>query len=226
MSASATLTLNEGNYDPNQSVQWIDDGDKGLHVEFYKHPVDGEDHVRIIIPGDTTTQPDYLATEHYKMRFKRQWAIYKGQLEEFSGQERIETVAWIDPGLVNDMKRADIHTIEQLANMSDASIDSTNMIGLMSFRERAKEHLAEKAKSSQYDTLQAQNAELMKRLEKLEGRRGNKPMTEFRKDGPAGRTAGQNREALGPSRCFASSLAADRCHSFAVPLRRLRLIRS
>ena len=214
MSASATLTLNADNYDPNQGVQWIDDGDKGLHVEFYKHPVDGEDHVRIIIPGDTTTQPDYLATEHYKMRFKRQWAIYKGQLEEFSGQERIETVAWIDPGLVNDMRRADIHTIEQLANMSDASIDSTNMIGLMSFRERAKEHLAEKAKSSQYDKLAAQNAE--KALGEAGGKR-RKSHDEFRKARPAGRTIGQNREALGPSRCFASSLAADRRHSFAVP---------
>ena len=62
------------------------------------------------------------------------------------------------------MKRADIHTVEQLANMSDSSIDSTNMIGLMAFREKAKEHLAEKAKSSQYDKLAAQNAELVKRI--------------------------------------------------------------
>ena len=66
------------------------------------------------------------------------------------------------------MKRADIHTVEQLANMSDSSIDSTNMIGLMAFRERAKEHLAEKAKSSQYDELKAQNAELVGRIQNLE----------------------------------------------------------
>ena len=168
MSDLSPITLTEDNYDPNQGVQWIDEGDKGLHVEFYKHPVDGEDHVRITIPGDDKTRPDYLATEHYKMRFKRQWAIYKGQLEEFSGQERIETVSWIDPGLLHDMKRADIHTVEYLANMSDASIDATNMIGLMAFREKAIKHLADQQKSSEYDELKAQNADLMKRLEALE----------------------------------------------------------
>ena len=169
-----TIALTEDNYDPNQGVQWIDEGDKALGVEFYRHPVDGQDHVRITIPGDDKTRLDELATDHYKMRFKRQWRVYKGELEEFAGQVRIETVSWIDPGLLHDMKRADIHTVEQLANMSDASIDSTNMIGLMSFRAKAIEHLAAKEKSSQYDKLAAQNAELMKRLEKLEQGRGRK----------------------------------------------------
>ena len=115
-----TIALTEDNYDPNQGVQWIDEGDKALGVEFYRHPVDGQDHVRITIPGDDKTRPDELATDHYKMRFKRQWRVYKGELEEFDGQERIETVSWIDPGLLHDMKRANIHTVEQLANMSDS----------------------------------------------------------------------------------------------------------
>ena len=61
MSDMAAITLNEDNYDPNQGVQWIDDGDKALHVEFYKHPVDGQDHVRIKIPGDNKTEPDEIA---------------------------------------------------------------------------------------------------------------------------------------------------------------------
>ena len=175
MSDLATIALTEDNYDPNQGVQWIDEGDKALQVEFYQHPVDGQDHVKITIPGDPKTQPDYIATDHYKRRFKQQWRVYKGELEEYSDQCRIETVAWIDPGLLHDMKRVDIHTVEQLANMSDSSIDSTNMLGLMKLREKAKEHLAEKEKSSQYDTLAAQNAELIKRLEKLEQGRARKP---------------------------------------------------
>ena len=173
MSDQATITLTDL-YDPNQGVQWLDEGDKALHVTFYKHPVDGQDHVKIEIPGDPKTIPDYLATEHYQRRFQRQWRVYKGELEEFAGQIRIETVAWIDPGMIQDMKRANIHTVEQLANMSDSSIDSTNMIGLMAFRKKAADHLADRAKSSQFDTLQAQNAELIKRLEKLEQGRGRK----------------------------------------------------
>ena len=171
MSDLAAITLAENNYGPNQGVQGIDDGDKGLHVTFYKHPVDGQDHVKIEIPGDDKTELDEFADDRYKMRFPRQWAIYKGQLEEFAGQIRIETVAWVDPGMIQDMKRANIHTVEYLAEMSDSSIGSTNMIGLMAFRQKAQEHLAEKAKSSQFDSLQEQNAELMKRLEKLEQKR-------------------------------------------------------
>ena len=174
MSNLAEITLTEDNYDPNQGVQWIDAGDKGVHAEFYRHPVDGQDHIRIEFPGDTKSIPDFLATDHYKRRFPRQWRVYKGELEEFEGQIRVETVSWIDPGMVHDLKRASIHTVEYLANMSDASIDSTQMIGLMAFREKAKEHLAEKAKSSAFDSLQAQNAELVKRLEKLEQSRARK----------------------------------------------------
>ena len=171
MSDLAGISLPD-NFDPNQAVQWLDEGDKGAHAVFYQHPVDGLDHIRIEFPGDTKSIPDFLATDHYKRRFPRQWRVYKGELEEFAGQTRIEAVSWIDPGMIQDMKRASIHTVEYLAGMSDASIDSTNMIGLMAFRAKAKEHLAEKAKSSQFDSLQAQNAELMKRLEKLEqGRR-------------------------------------------------------
>ena len=49
------------------------------------------------------------------------------------------------------------------------------MLGLMAFREKAKEHLTTAEKSSQYDKLAAQNAELLKRLEKLEQGRVRKP---------------------------------------------------
>ena len=165
MSDLAAITLSEDNYDPNAGVPWSDEGDAGLHVTFYQHPVDGQDHVKIEYPADDKTVGDFFATDHYKRRFKPQWRVYKGELEEFAGQCRIETVSWIDPGLLHDMKRANIHTVEQLAALSDSSIDSTNMLGLMAFRAKAQEHLAQQEKSSQYDKLAAQNGELMKRLE-------------------------------------------------------------
>ena len=94
-----------------------------------------------------------------RLRFPRQWKIYDGQLEEFAGQTRIETVAWIDPGTVGEMKYNRIHTVEQLANMSDSSMDQANMLFLRKFRERAKKHLEETAASSGYDELKAQNVD-------------------------------------------------------------------
>lgn len=153
-----------------ENGQWLEDrrGDEALHVEFYQNPVDGLDHVKIIIPGDERTQPDFIADESYKARFPRQWAIYNGQLEEFSGQTRVETVAWIDPGTVGEMKRNRIHTVEQLANMSDSSMDQANMLFLRKFRERAKKHLEDTAASSGYDELKAQNETLAKQIEALQ----------------------------------------------------------
>ena len=150
--------------------QWIvdRDGDDALHVEFYKHPVDGDDHVRIIIPGDDRTKPDFLATPHYQMRFARQWAIYKGQLDEFDGQTRIETVSWVDPGNVHEMKRWNIHTVEQLAGMADSAIDAANMLGLLNFRARAQQHLTEHQKSTAYDELKQENAGLATQLQAMQ----------------------------------------------------------
>ena len=62
--------------------------------------------------------------------------------------------------MMKDMKRYGIHTVEQLSQMSDSSISQTNMIGLMSFREKALKHLADQQKSSEYDELKATNAVL------------------------------------------------------------------
>ena len=150
--------------------QWMeaDKQDDALNVKFYKNAVSGKDHVEIRNPGDERTVHDTTATDYYKMRFRRAWDNYQAQLDNYAGQIRLETVSWIDLGMMKDMKRYGIHTVEQLSQMSDSSISQTNMIGLMSFREKALKHLADQQKSSEYDELKATNADLMKRLEALE----------------------------------------------------------
>ena len=153
-----------------ENGQWMepDKADEALNVKFYRNPVTGDDHIEIANPGDERTVHDTTATDFYKRRFSRQWANYQAQLDNYAGQIRLETVSWIDPGMINEMIRFGIHTVEQLSQMSDSSISQTNMIGLMSFREKAIKHLADHQKSSEYDELKATNAELMKRLEALE----------------------------------------------------------
>ena len=150
--------------------EWMDDskGDAALFVEFYKNAVDGKDHVRIIIPGDRLTQPDHEATPYYQQRFRQQWRVYKGELDQFHGQTRIETVAWIDPGMIRDLKRAEIHTVELMASMGDGAIEGTGMIGLFDLRKRAQQHLAETAKSSEYNELKDENASLASQIKELQ----------------------------------------------------------
>lgn len=142
-------------------------GDDALFVEFYRNAADGQDHVRIIIPGDERTQPDYLANDYYKRRFHRQWAAYQGDGEQFSGQTRIEEVAWIDPGTASDMRRNRIYTLEILANMSDGQISSTNMMGLMALRQKAKDHLRSQEKVAEFDKVRMENAALQQQLQEL-----------------------------------------------------------
>ena len=152
-----------------ENGQWIvDKADDALNVKFYKYAITGEDHIEIRIPGDERTVHDTTATDYHKMRFRRAWDNYQAQLDNYAGQIRLETVSWIDLGMMKDMTRFGIHTVEQLSQMSDSSISQTNMIGLMSFREKALKHLADQQKSSEYDELKATNADLMRRLEALE----------------------------------------------------------
>ena len=147
------------------------DGDSRAHAcASTSYAVDDTDHVEIKIPGDERTVIDRQPSEYDKMRFARQWAFYNGTGDEFAGQTRIETVAWIDPGNAREMRRWNIQTVEQLAAMSDSQIDGANMLGLLGFRARAQQHLAEQQKSSAFDEVKAENAALQARLSALEAK--------------------------------------------------------
>ena len=100
-----------------------------LNVRFYLNPSDDKDHIEIMIPGDKHHRPDFIADEHYQRKYMREWKIYKGELSEFHGQTRLETVAWIDPGNVREMKHLNCHTVEQLAGMSDGTLSTAGMMG-------------------------------------------------------------------------------------------------
>ena len=150
--------------------QWMETekDDEGLNVKFYLNPITGEEHIEIDIPGDKSTVHDTTATDWYKARFRRQWENYQAQRDNYAGQIRLETVSWIDPGMLKEMLRFGIHTVEQLSQMSDSNISQTQMMGLSAFRERAIKHLADRQKSSEYDELLEKHSALMKRLEALE----------------------------------------------------------
>ena len=150
--------------------QWVDTEkeDEGLDVRFYANPITGDDHVEIATPGDKSTVHDTTANDWYKQRFRRQWENYQARLDNYAGQIRLETVSWIDPGMLKEILRFGIHTVEQLSQLSDSNISQTQMRGLSSFREKAIKHLADRHKSAEYDELKEKHDDLMKRLEALE----------------------------------------------------------
>ena len=137
--------------------EWITDPDDAkLAVRFYRNARSGKDHVEIKIPGDDKLVIDEIANDHYRRRFARQWHIYANELDAFAGQTRIETVAFLDEGTVADLKRLDVHTVEQLSGVSDNIIEQVKMPGFREIREKAKVFLEDQRKLAGFDELQQQ----------------------------------------------------------------------
>ena len=146
-----------------RNAQWMPYGHEAdLQVTFYRCAQDGKDHCKVQVPGDKHLVVDDVAEDRHKTRFAREWAIYRQELDEFAGQTRVETVAWIDPATVAELKHAGIHTVEQLASVSDATISTAGMIGLLDLRRQARSHVEAKRRVAGYEPLQA-------RIEALEG---------------------------------------------------------
>ena len=164
--------------------QWIEDlDDRALNVRFYKHAVTGKDHVEISAAADETTVIDRVVTDHDQQRFQQRWHNYENELDQFEGQTRIEAVGWIDRGSVNELRRANIATIEQLSSLSDDVISRAGIIGLVNLRNKAQEHVERAKRMEGYDELSAQNATMQKQIDELLAaqapkRRGRPPKVE------------------------------------------------
>ena len=144
-------------------------GDASLAVRFYQYAVDGTVHIEIRFPGDDRTVVDREAHDGDKQRFAAHWNAYKNQSDQFAGQTRLEMVAWIDPGSASEMKRHGIHTIEQLAGLTDDTIGQSKMMGLTVFRTKATEHVKNSQASSELDGLRARIAQLEQNAAKPRG---------------------------------------------------------
>ena len=144
-------------------------GDENLFVEFYKSPIDGLDHVKIRVPGDNTFEPDYLASEHYRKRFPKQWQAYRENESQAEGQLRLEDVAWLDEASRNRLKAFSIFTVEALATVSDGNLANLGP-GARAWRDRAQEEVGYRQKAQAYDETQTQIDALKAELTALKER--------------------------------------------------------
>ena len=134
------------------------EGDDKLVVRFYEYmtPEGAEDHIEITIPGDLTSKPDRVVTDMDKVRFAKAWNAYRGNDDQFAGQTRIDTMAWIDIAMQWNLKRVNIYTVEGLAGLPDSAINAVQIAGLANLRTRAQEFLTEKKDTAQTDKLKAE----------------------------------------------------------------------
>lgn len=160
----ATSTVPAG----KATVKTVSHGDDNdVSVEFYRNPTDGKDHVKFLIPGDKTFQPDYLVDDRYKARFPVQWEAYQAQQDQFAGQTRLEETAWIDDATRYHYKAHNIHTVEMLASVQDTHLAKLGPEA-RTFRDRAREDVDQKSKAAAFDESEAEKGALRDQLAEMQ----------------------------------------------------------
>lgn len=160
------------------------DPDSGLYVEFYwNEPVDGwasreasnkaqrnivvklpkQPFVRIMVPGDKTSEFTCAVDEAHKQRFPRQWLAWQIAEGLIGGEEDIpgwKLTEWneLNADMCRELQYLRFVTVEQLAGASDKQIQGIGMGGLQ-LREKARVALRNKMGAETRDAIEARDAE-------------------------------------------------------------------
>lgn len=147
-------------------------GDDGLYVQFFAHSVHLEfqskeegrpvyakrDFVRVIQPGERDKM-EREAREDDKMRWPKQWAAYEAQQQQVPDGTPIDVLFPGAPHEVAMLKALHIHTVEMLAQLSEAGIGRLGLGGRTKV-ERAKKFMDATASMAGINKLQAENERL------------------------------------------------------------------
>lgn len=154
---SDRLTVHGVNWEGGSGVgrAILDEGDKGLSVQFHRvserngvaaiasgaPPFVGKDFVRMFRPAEHKLQIiDREATEWDKARFPRQWEAYQRNQEQIPDGYPLHILFPHEPDMVDRCKACRIHTVEQLAGVSDGAASALGMGGNILI-ERARKFL-------------------------------------------------------------------------------------
>jgi hypothetical protein len=186
-------------YDEALDENWVNlleenKGDEKLAVQFNLHPLqsaeksaaegrpifDDVEYVKIMTPGDRNDIIHRPATEADKRRFPKQYAAFKsGHTDHSASGTPLKAWPAVTASQVEELKYFHVHTVEQLANLSDTNAKSIGPI--IALRQQARDYI-EKAKGnavevklrkeldeshSQVAALQKQMAAMNDKLEQL-----------------------------------------------------------
>lgn len=128
------------------------EGDNKLFVAFYNGAVvneaksieagrpihDDVEMVKIIVPGQRDSVVAY-ATPEYQRRFPKQWAQFKANKEQVGSGTPLTELTWLTVAQVADLKAVNVHTVEQLAGISDSQAHS--FMGFHALKQRAEAYI-------------------------------------------------------------------------------------
>lgn len=134
--------------------------------------------IKVVVPGDVNNIIERKATDADKEKFPKAWARFQAQ--EADAQEGTPLEQWpqMSRSLVKECKYYEIHTVEQLANLSDANVTKMGM-GYVELRNKAKAYLVaaagtagETAQAAENQRLKDMIADLQKQMAELKPKVG------------------------------------------------------
>ena len=185
----------------NPNFQGAANPDAGLFVEFFWYePVDGwatmvkskeagrkmevkrekQAFVRIMVPGDKTTEAVQAVKEEHKQRFPQQWMAWQmaeGLLGDMADVPGWKITEWeeLSADQVRELTFMRFSTVEQIAGASDKQIQGVGMGGV-SLREKARVELRNKmgaetkAEIEKRDALIAEQSKRIMAMEETVGK--------------------------------------------------------
>jgi len=176
--------------------------EKGLLAYFYLHPVElkkrsreegrpifeDREYIKILIIGQPQSEVARPASPEDKRRFAAEYDAFKrGNVDPNTGTP-LENLAGMTPARAAEYKRSEIHTVEQLAEINDATISNLSP-GTRALRDRARMFIEDRKAGVQVEDLRNENRRLTERLEEME-----KKLGELANDRPERRRRGRPRK--------------------------------
>jgi len=121
--------------------------------------------IEIRIPGDALNIRVDYASAKYRNRFPRHYAAFKAKKEQSHNGTPLSELIIIGKAQQAELEHFGVHTVEQLAGMSDANAQSFRSINAL--RERARNWLEEAEKQAPLNRIQAEKEALEAKIAAL-----------------------------------------------------------
>lgn len=115
--------------------------------------------IKIVVPGDVNNIIERKASKEDELKFPKAWARFKAEESDVLEGTPLEQWPQMSRSLVKESKFFEIHTVEQLANLSDINVSRMGM-GYMELRNKAKAYLVAAAGTAGETAQAAENQRL------------------------------------------------------------------
>lgn len=122
-----------------------------------------KEFVRIVVPGDRNSIVFQPATDEHRRRFPRAYEAFKNRTQIANDGTPLEHWPPLNRGLCMTLKAAHIHTVEALAQVSDANLQSLGM-GMRELRDQARAYIQSAKDVAAIHKLAAENQRLREQM--------------------------------------------------------------